>query len=379
MKIIIAPDSFKGTLTAQEATSAMELGVRATIPDAAIDTIPMADGGEGTLEALVSSTNGIYKEAQAVDPLGRPIKGQYGVLGDSKTAVIEMANVSGLLLLKKDELNPLYTTTYGTGQLIRCALESGFREFIVCIGGSSTNDCGTGLAQALGVGFFRKDKTEITDYMCGELLGDVVFIDTTGLHPAIQHSRITVACDVKNPLLGEHGCAQIYSKQKGATPEIADQLEEKMKSFIDVAEKAIGVHVHNVPGAGAAGGLGAGLMLFLGAKLQPGVSLVMDACNFSERIKNADLILTGEGKIDNQTAFGKTIAGIALCAKSMKIPVIAFGGIIENMDKLYELGVTDIFPISQSPISIEQAMAEAPRLLQIAVERVMNRYRKALS
>ncbi|MGD1045515.1 MAG: glycerate kinase [Bacteroidota bacterium] len=376
MKIVIAPDSFKGSLSAQEAASAMERGVHAAIPDAEIDTIPMADGGEGTLEALVSSTNGIFKEAQAVDPLGRPMQTKYGILGNSKTAVIEMAAVSGLLLLKKEERNPLDTTTYGTGQLIRHALESGCTEFIVCIGGSSTNDCGAGMAQALGIHFFRKDKTEITDKMCGGLLGDVAFIETSGLHPAIQQSRIIAACDVKNPLLGKRGCAQMYSKQKGATIEIINQLENNMESFIDLAEKITQKSVRDFPGAGAAGGLGAGLMLFLGADLQPGISLVMDVCNFSERMKDADLILTGEGKIDNQTAFGKSIAGIALCAKSMKIPVIAFGGIVENAVNLNELGVTAIFPISQPPITIEQAMAEAPALLQNTVERVMWEYKK---
>jgi glycerate kinase len=379
MKIIIAPDSFKGSLTAQAAASAIERGVRIAIPDAIIDIIPMADGGEGTLDALISSTNGEFKEIEASDPLSRPIKGKYGVLGDGKTAVIEMAAVSGILLLKKEERNPLHTTTYGTGQLIQHALESGCNELIIGIGGSSTNDCGTGMAQALGVRFFRKDKTEITDKMCGGLLGEVAIIDTIGLHPAIQKSHLTAACDVKNPLLGKHGCTLMFSKQKGATPEIADQLEVKMKSFIDIAEKSIGKSVRNFPGAGAAGGLGAGLMLFLGAELEPGIGIVMNACNFSDRINNADLILTGEGKIDNQTTFGKTIAGIALCAKSAKIPVIAFGGVVENADNLYELGVTEIFPICPDTISLEQAMVEAPMLLQNTVERVMQKYRKVLS
>jgi glycerate kinase len=231
------------------------------------------------------------------------------------------------------------------------------------------------MAQALGVRFFRKDKTEIIEKMCGGLLGEVASIETNELHPAIQKSRITVACDVKNPLLGKHGCTLMYSIQKGTTPEIADKLEIKMKSFIDVAEKLTGIHVRNFPGAGAAGGLGAGLMLFLGAELQPGINIVMDACNFSERMKDADLILTGEGKIDNQTAFGKTIVGIALCAKSAKIPVIAFGGIVENADNLYKLGVTEIFPISQFPLSLEQAMAEASMLLQNTVKRVMQKYK----
>jgi glycerate kinase len=374
MKIIIAPDSFKGSLTAQEAASAMERGIRAVIPNAEIDKIPMADGGEGTLEALVASTKGQFKEVEAVDPLGRPMNGQYGILGDGRTAIIEMSAVSGLLLLKKEERNPLNTTTYGTGQLIQNALESGCRELIIGIGGSSTNDCGTGMAQALGVRFFRNDKTEILDKMCGRFLGDVTAIDVSGLHPAIQSSHITVACDVKNPLLGENGCARVYSRQKGATPEVVKQLEKNMTLFIDVAEKTTDRSVRNVPGSGAAGGLGAGLMLFLGAELLPGINLIMDACGFSERIRDADLILTGEGKIDNQTVFGKTIAGIALRAKARNIPVIAFAGAVENADNLYEFGVISFFSICPGPMSIEQTEADAMMLLQNTVERVMRVY-----
>jgi glycerate kinase len=263
--------------------------------------------------------------------------------------------------------------------LIRHALDSGYREFIIGIGGSCTNDCGTGIAEALGVRFSRKDKTDITDKMCGKLLGEVASIDLSELHPAIRESHIVVACDVKNPLLGAKGCSLMYSPQKGATPEIADQLERNMRSFIDIAEKTTGRQVRDVPGSGAAGGSGAGLMLFLGAELQPGVSIVMDASDFPDRIMDADLILTGEGKIDNQTGFGKTIAGIALLAKSEKIPVIAFGGIVENAKNLHELGVTDIFPISQQPISVEQAMVDASTLLQNTVERVMQKYIKAVS
>jgi glycerate 2-kinase len=377
VKIIIAPDSFKGSLTAREAASAIELGVRAAFPDANVDTIPMADGGEGTLEALVASTSGKFVFAEAVDPLNRPIKGRYGVLGDGTTAVIEMATVSGLLLLKKNELNPLFTSTYGTGQLIRHALESGYDKLIVGLGGSSTNDCGTGMAQALGVRFFRKDKSEILDKMCGRFLGDVASIDLSELFPAVQRSYVTAACDVKNPLLGERGTSFMYSRQKGATSDIADQLEKNMRSFIDIAEKSTGRQVRDIPGAGAAGGLGAGLMLFLGAELQPGIDIVMDACNFSERIKDADIILTGEGKIDNQTAFGKTIAGIASRANSLKIPVIAFGGIVENADILYELGVTKIISLCKEPASIEQAMTDAPMLLQKKVETVMQMYKKS--
>jgi glycerate kinase len=371
MKIIIAPDSFKGSLTAKEAASAMARGVRAIAPNAEIDIIPLADGGEGTLEALVASTHGQFKQVGASDPLGRSINGQYGVLGDGKTIVIEMSVVSGLLLLKENERNPLFTTTYGTGQLIREALDSGCRELIVGIGGSSTNDCGAGMAQALGVRFFRNDKTEILDKICGKLLADVAAIDNSRIHPTVRSAHITVACDVRNPLLGENGCTYVYAPQKGAKPEIVKQLEKNMTSFIDIAEKTINRSVRDIPGAGAAGGLGAGLMLFLGAKLQPGIDIVMDACGFSERIKDADFILTGEGKIDSQTAFGKTIAGIASSAKLRKISVIAFAGKVENTDNLYRSGVISCHSISPKTMTLEQSMANAATLLQRAVERVM--------
>ena len=374
MKIIIAPDSFKGSLTAQEAAVAIENGVHAVIPDADIEKIPMADGGEGTMEALVASTNGQYVEVEAVDPLGRPMTGRYGILGDGKTAVIAMSAVSGLPLLKKKECNPLYTTTYGTGQLIRNALEAGCRELIVGIGGSATNDCGTGMAQPLGIRFLSKDKTEIHGKMCGNLLGQVAEIDFSNLHVAIQESRIMVACDVKNPLLGENGCARVYSPQKGASPEVVEQLEENMTAFIDIAEQAVNRDVRNVPGAGAAGGLGAGLMLFLGAELSSGIDLVMDVCDFSERSRGAVIILTGEGKIDGQTAFGKTIVGIAIRAKAQKIPVIAFAGSVEKADNLYGLGVTSLFSICEGPMSIDQAIADAPMLLRNKVEQVMRVY-----
>jgi glycerate kinase len=374
MKIVIAPDSFKGSLTAGEAADAIERGVLAVIPDAEIEKIPMADGGEGTMQALVTSAKGSIKEVETTGPLGRLINAQYGIIDNGKTAVIEMSAASGLLLLKENERNPLYTTTYGTGRLILDAIDSGCRNLIIGIGGSATNDGGAGTAQALGVRFFRKDKTEIQDHMCGILLGDVATITVNHLHPAIHSCHIQIASDVTNTLLGENGCAYVYARQKGATPEIIRKLEDNMVSFIEIAEKITCRSVRNIPGAGAAGGLGAGLMLFSDAQIQPGIDIVMDACAFSERIKDADLILTGEGKIDKQTTFGKTIAGIARRAKVNKIPVIAFAGIVENADDLYQLGVTGCFPIHRESMTIEAAMSDAAFLLQNTVERVIQDY-----
>jgi glycerate kinase len=334
----------------------------------------MADGGEGTLQALVASTHGQFIKTGAIDPIGRAITGQYGVLGDGKTIIIEMAEVSGLLLLKKAERNPLNTTTYGTGLLIRHALDLGYRNFIIGVGGSATNDGGAGMAQALGVKFFRKDKTEISEKLCGKLLGDVAAIDVSELHAVIGQSQIVVACDVRNPLLGEHGCAKMYSPQKGAIPAMVKQLEKNMTMFMNVAEKSTGLSVQDIPGAGAAGGLAAGLKLFLGAEFQSGVDIVLNACGFSEKIKNADMILTGEGKIDSQTAFGKTIAGIALRAKPLNIPVIAFAGILENAGDLADIGVTRCYSIQTEHIAVEQSMKNAAVLLHHKVEHVIRNY-----
>jgi glycerate kinase len=375
MKIVIAPDSFKGSLTARQAASAMEQGVRKVFSDAELEFIPMADGGEGTLQVLIDSTKGKLKEVRAVDPLGRSIIGQYGILGNDRTAVIEMSTVSGLLLLKENERNPLHTTTIGTGKLILDALDTGYRNLIIAIGGSATNDCGSGMAQALGVRFFRKDKTEINNMMCGKLLGDIAAVDVAYIHPAVHSSHIIIACDVKNPLLGENGCTLMYAKQKGATSEMITRLEENMVSFIDIAEKTIGKSVRDIPGAGAAGGLGAGLILFLGAEIKSGVEVVMEACDFTRRIKDATLILTGEGRIDKQTAFGKSIAGIAQCAKIKKIPVIAFAGTIENDDELYQLGITKWYSIRPEKMIVEEAMTDAARLLQNSVEKAMWDYK----
>ncbi len=376
MKIIIAPDSFKASMTATEAATAIECGIKKIIGDADIIKIPMADGGEGTVSALVASTKGRFAETTAYDPLGNKRTGIYGILGDEKTAVIEMAAISGLPLVPQDLQNPLHTTTYGTGEMIRDALDAGCREFIIGIGGSATNDAGTGMAQALGVIFFQEDGSEITDLMCGGLLRDVASIDLSGLHPAIIESHITVACDVDNPLLGPRGCAYVYAPQKGATPEIVDKLDNDMAHFINIAEKATGNSVRDVPGAGAAGGLGAGLMAFLNAELKPGIELVLNASDFPNRISGADMIITGEGKLDYQTVFGKTIAGITSAARQKNIPVIALAGTIEPSLKLYEIGLLSYFSICPGPINLADAIQRGPDLLEDLAERVMRLYIK---
>jgi len=376
MKIIIAPDSFKGSLSAADAADAIERGVKMATRKAKIEKIPMADGGEGTVDALVTSTQGRIVEKMATDPLGNPVKGRYGILGDEKTAVIEMAAVSGLPLVPAAKRNPLFTTTYGTGELFKHALDEGCRKFIIGIGGSATNDGGSGMAQALGIKFKRADGSTITDFMRGELLSQVAEIDLSDMHPAIKQSHITVACDVDNPLLGPRGCAAIYAPQKGATAEIVSQLEHAMAQFIDVVEHTLGIEVRNVSGAGAAGGLGAGLMAFLNAELKPGIELVLNACHFSERITNADLILTGEGKLDKQTTFGKTIAGVCGAAKMQNISVIAFAGSIEDARDLYKMGLLSYFSLCNEPLSLDEAMTKGAELLESIAERAMRIYLK---
>lgn len=371
MKIVIAPDSFKASMTAAEATQAIERGIRKVVPDAETVNIPMADGGEGTVAALVQSTNGRFVQKTASGPLGAAVEGTYGILGDNVTAVIEMAAVSGLPLVPQDKQNPLNTTTYGTGELIKDSLEAGCREIIIGIGGSATNDAGTGMAQALGVKFFAQQNAEITEQMRGGLLGAVTRIDISGLHPAIRKSRITVACDVDNPLLGERGCVHVYAPQKGASPDIVTRLETDMRQFIDIAEAATDSRVRDVPGAGAAGGLGAGLMAFLNAELKPGIELVLNASDFANRLKGADLVITGEGKLDYQTAFGKTISGITSTARKHNIPVIAIAGTIEPSSKLYEMGLLSYFSICPGPVSLEQSIANGDKYLEDQVERVM--------
>lgn len=372
MKIVIAPDSFKGSLSAIEVCETIEIGVKKVLPAANIVKIPMADGGEGTVEALVSSTHGHIEWEKVHGPLGGKVKAHYGILGDAKTAIIEMASASGLPLVSPGKRNPLYTTTYGTGELILAALEKGCRDFIIGIGGSATNDCGAGLAQALGVEFYDKSGDKIDDFMNGHWLGKTGSIDFSGLLPVVKESRFTVACDVENPLLGPDGCAFVYAPQKGAAEEIVKELEANMADFADILEKTIGRKVRDIRGAGAAGGLGAGLMAFVNGKLEKGINIVLNASNFAERIKGASLILTGEGKIDYQTAFGKTLSGIAREAKKQGIPVIAIAGIVaDNIDNLYDIGITSCFSICDQPMDKETSMKKVRDLLPLISERIV--------
>ena len=367
MKIVVAPDSFKGSVTALEAANAIEQGLRRVFPDAVIEKIPMADGGEGTVQSLVDATGGHIKTARVLAPLGNEVDAQFGILSDGKTAVIEMASASGLTLVPPDKRNPMCTTTYGTGQLIRTALEAGCRRLIIGIGGSATNDGGAGMAEALGAKFLNADGEPIE--RGGGGLGNLTSIDITELHPAIAETETIVACDVNNPLTGPKGASHVYGPQKGATPERVKTLDSHLTHFDKVLTRTFGQSFNNIPGAGAAGGLGAGLMAFLNAELRLGVDIMIDTVKLKERMKGASLVFTGEGQLDFQTAFGKTPVGVAKVAKAHNIPVIAIaGGIGEGADTVYSAGIDAMLGIVQAPMSLEDAVENALQLIADTAE-----------
>ncbi|MFZ5967484.1 MAG: glycerate kinase [Bacillota bacterium] len=357
MKIVIALDSFKGSLSSAEAAAAAEEGIEKAFRNRRVEVIkvPLADGGEGTVEALTVATGGKILCTTVTGPLGNTVDAFYGILGDGKTAVIEMAAASGLYLISKEERNPLKTTTYGTGDLIKEALEQGCREFIIGIGGSATNDGGAGMLQALGVRLLDEHGKDIA--RGGAALKQLNRIDISNLDPRIKETKITVACDVDNPLCGEKGASAVYGPQKGATEQMVKILDEALAHFAKVIRRDLGKDILHVPGAGAAGGLGGGLMAFLEAGLQPGIDLVIEKAQLKEKMKGADFVLTGEGKIDSQTVFGKAPIGVAKAAKECNIPVIGIAGAITDDGSIvHEHGIHALFSIMQYPMDVEHAM-----------------------
>jgi len=353
-KIIIASDSYKGSLSSLEVARAAEEGIRKVLPDCDVVGIPVADGGEGTTEALVDAMNGRFVSCEVHDPLMNRIQVKYGILGDGLTAVIEMASASGLTLVPPDKRNPLFTTTYGTGELIKDALQRGCRRFLVGIGGSATNDAGTGMLQALGFRFFDTNGNELGKG--GQILEQIAKIDCEKVIPALQESVFTIACDVNNPFSGENGAAFVYARQKGADDAMIRRLDKGLKQFAAVIRASVGKDIDTIPGAGAAGGLGGGFLAFLPATLKPGIQMVLEALDFDNRIRNADLIITGEGKLDRQTGMGKTPAGVLNAGKRQQIPVIAIGGAVEETEALMQQGFLAVMSIQPGPVSLEQAM-----------------------
>lgn len=370
MKIVVAPDSYKGSLTAKEVADCIENGIKKVDRNIEIVKVPMADGGEGTVQSLVDATAGEIVNLRVKDPLMREIDSFYGILGDGKTAIIEMAAASGLPLLNKKERNPMKTTTYGTGQLIKDALDKGCRHIIIGLGGSATNDGGCGMVMALG-GKFIDTKGECIQWGA-ENLDKIEKIDLSSMDTRIKECNVVAACDVRNPLVGPEGASYVFAKQKGADEKMTEELDEKLKHYGRLIEKEIGVEVLNYPGAGAAGGLGAGLLTFLDAEIIRGIDTVSEITKIEEYIKNSDLVITGEGMIDFQTAYGKTPFGVANIAKKYNVPVIAIaGGIGERAEELYDKGFNSIFSIVEKPMVLEEAICNADILLEKTAERII--------
>ncbi len=359
-KIVIAPDSFKGSLSSQDAAQAIKRGFEAEGYNNA-ECVPMADGGEGTVEAMIQATGGEIITLHVKGPMGDTVEAFYGIMGDGKTAVIEMAAASGLPLVK-GEKNPLVATTYGTGQLMSDAADRGCTKIILGIGGSATNDGGTGMARALGVRFLDADDNDLPEG--GAALAELEKIDMFGFDTRFDAIDIEVACDVNNTLCGENGASAVYGPQKGATPEVIKQLDSALLNLSGVVAHYLGKDILSLPGSGAAGGLGGGLVAFTGAKLKSGIDIIMEAAGLDEAIKDADLVITGEGQTDFQTAFGKVPAGIAgICKKYDKPLVCMSGGLGKNYEALYDIGITSIFSICDRPMSLDYAIENAEELL----------------
>lgn len=375
MKLLIAPDKFKGSLTANQAAQAMASGVLKAFPDAQIDICPVADGGEGTLDAMLAATGGTRNTTTVTGPLGKSVDAQWGIFdgpgGGWRTAIIEMAAAAGLTLIPEQQRDPAKTTTFGVGELIRHALDQKVTRILLGIGGSGTNDAAIGAVAALGVRFLDSSGHVIPPQtLCGGMIHRIATIDTTTLDPRLKHVRITAACDVTNPMTGLEGAAHVYGPQKGATPEQVEQLDRNLRHMAKLFREALGRDVEHTPGAGAAGAMGAGLMAFLGAELRPGIAIVLDAVCFDRRVRGASLCLTGEGKLDAQSLAGKVCAGVARAAKAQGVPTVALVGATgEGIEKSRELGIVAVRVIGEG-LTSEESMRQAAPLLTAAAERV---------
>ena len=371
MKIVIAPDSFKESLTSLEVATELEAGLRRVWPDADYVKVPMADGGEGTVQSLVDATGGRIVKCAVSGPLGQKVLASYGLLGDGRTAVIEMAEASGLPLVPRADRDPLRASTFGTGELVADAINRGVEEIIIGLGGSATNDCGAGFAQALGVRFIGADGTAITEPLGGGRLDEVVSVDVSGINPGLSRVKVNVASDVTNPLTGETGASAVYGPQKGATPEMVQRLDRNLGHLAAIIKRDLNIDIAGQPGAGAGGGLGAGLLAFTNATMKRGVELVVAATKLDEHMKGASLAFTGEGRVDFQTAFGKTPAGVAASARRHGVPVIAIGGgLSDDANGVFAHGIDGLEAATSNPMPLEVAMKKSREYLQNAAERV---------
>ena len=354
MKVVIAIDSFKGSLTSTEAGQAIADGILEQFPQSQIELIPIADGGEGMLTVMLNTIGGRIQHLTANNPCMESIQTSYGISEDGTTAFIEMANISGLPLIQKEQQNPMKTTTYGTGEIIRNAFEKGCTRFIIGIGGSATNDAGIGMLQALGFEFLDKDRQPLG--FGGEILTKIVLTNSTKVHPKVKNAHFIVACDVQNPFYGPDGAAAIYARQKGADNAMIEELDRGMQSFAQVIQKDTGKDISMVPGSGAAGGMGGGILAFLDAELRSGADLVLDLCQFNSKIEDADLIITGEGRMDRQSLMGKIPGKILEAGKRKGIPVIAFAGSIADKEILESVGFKGLFATKPDFMPLKEAM-----------------------
>ena len=368
-KIVLAIDSFKGCLSSKEIEQCIAEEIHRILPSCQTVCIPIADGGEGMLDTLIEATQGTFVSTQAHDPLMRIRPTRYGILGDQRTAVIEMAEINGLTTLSPIERNPMKTSTYGTGELIKDALEKGFRRFIIGIGGSATNDAGMGMMQALGAHLYDKQGNELEQG--GKIMEQIAHINLNHLHPALKEATFIVACDVQNPFCGPQGAAYVFARQKGASEEQIRQLDKGMRHLALLIERDFSYNINKVKGAGAAGGLGGAFATFLQAHLQSGIDLLLDAVDFDRKITNADWIITGEGKADRQTAEGKVPAGVLKRAKKANIPVMLIAGKVEDKACLQQMGFARIVKISPDNLPLEEAMR--PEVTRENIRRAIGR------
>lgn len=370
MRVVIAPDSFKGSITAKDLCLAISEGVRRVFPAVDIVSLPLADGGEGTIDSMVFALGGEVKGWTVSDPLGREVQASYGVIEAGATAIIEMAQASGLSLLQAEERNPLITTSFGTGQLIRHCLDEGYRHILIGLGGSATNDAGMGMLKALGIQFLDREGNSLPDG--GASLSRLAQIDISSMDSRIQETRFTVVSDVRNTLCGVNGASYVFGPQKGANSEDVVQLDQALSRFGDIVHEQLHTDIVNLPGAGAAGGMGAAAAAFLQAEIRSGIDLILEYYRFEDRIKGCDLLITGEGRLDSQTLSGKVISGVCNRAQQHNIPVIALCGSVElSSESMDELGLTACLSIVRGPCRLEEAIVNGYEWSRDRAEQMM--------